>query len=195
MPPARRSARIPTAVAEQAAAAAEQAAAAVEQAGAYAEQAGAAAEQAGATPSRPARTPSRPARTPSRPARTPSRPARPPSRPARTPSRPARPPTRPARTPSRCKRTPHGSARSPIRRPAAHGEHDFPDLADRGVRDPDNILVCGDAHYIHQLGADVSAAVTKLGEDFLEGKFAPDDGSDAGDALPLCQRPPEPATR
>ncbi|MGZ4306537.1 MAG: hypothetical protein ACXVSL_16930 [Solirubrobacteraceae bacterium] len=58
--------------------------------------------------------------------------------------------------------------------PCGDSKHDFPDLADRGVRDPQNILVCGDAHYIHQLGADVSAAVTKLGEDFLEGKFAPE---------------------
>jgi hypothetical protein len=54
-------------------------------------------------------------------------------------------------------------------------KHKFPDLADGGIRDHDNIVVCGDAYYIYQLGADVSAAVTSLAEDFLEGKFAPED--------------------
>ncbi len=56
------------------------------------------------------------------------------------------------------------------------GEHKFLDLAD-GIRNPDNIVVCGDAYYIYQLWADVSAAVTILVEDFLEGKFDPPEGS------------------
>jgi hypothetical protein len=53
-------------------------------------------------------------------------------------------------------------------------EHDLPDLADARIPNGENIRVCGDAHYIYQLGADVRTAVTVLAEDFLEGKFAPD---------------------
>jgi hypothetical protein len=55
-------------------------------------------------------------------------------------------------------------------------EHQLPDLADDGIRNRENILVCGDAYYIFQLGADVSTAVTMVVEDFFEGKSALDAG-------------------
>jgi hypothetical protein len=59
------------------------------------------------------------------------------------------------------------------------GVHVLPDLADGGVRDGENIIVCGDAHYIYQLGADVSEAVGKVVEAFLEGQFVPDSVPDS----------------